>query len=97
MGRILAFSYRPQSSSQVVEAEDVLQGTFLIPDSEPLLPETREILNELGKPLTIQPCTVKVCISSEEFKSTYKIVKEATASSPSGRHVGHYKAAATND
>ncbi len=84
-------------SASTQSAEDVLQGTFLIPDSEPLLPETREILNELGKPLTIQPCTVKVCISSEEFKSTYKIVKEATASSPSGRHVGHYKAAATND
>jgi hypothetical protein len=31
-------------------------------------------------------------VTSEEFIQAYKNIKESTSSSPSGRHVGHYKA-----
>jgi hypothetical protein len=31
-------------------------------------------------------------ITDEEFQDSYKAAKEATSSSPSGRHIGHYKA-----
>jgi hypothetical protein len=33
----------------------------------------------------------------QEFQSNYEVVKEKTSSSVSGRHVGHYKAAAQED
>ncbi len=32
-------------------------------------------------------------ISDKEFSATYRVAKEATSSSPSGLHIGHYKAA----
>jgi len=34
----------------------------------------------------------KMEISADDYISTYRVVHEATSSSPSGRHVGQYKA-----
>jgi hypothetical protein len=70
-------------------ADALLKGDYV--PAINLLPETKRILNSLS-------CQYpKVALSSqkitgEEFSSSYKVAKEATSSSPSGRHIGHYKA-----
>jgi hypothetical protein len=58
-----------------------------------LLPETRNICTTLAN--FRQRITVKQQpgISPEAFISLYKTLDECTSSSPSGRHLGHYKAA----
>jgi hypothetical protein len=57
-----------------------------------LLPETIRILHTLARPQPTLPADHQGFISEEEFIATYKATSEATSSSPSGRHVGHYKA-----
>ncbi|MFN9983811.1 MAG: hypothetical protein ACK53Y_28050, partial [bacterium] len=60
------------------------------------LQETKNILNFLSTPYTqlTSPCFGR--ISPERFISNYKVVKENSSSSYSGRHVGHYKAVLEN-
>jgi hypothetical protein len=77
-------------------AKNLLNGSFL-PNQETIkLQETTDILNQLSTSLTLIPKDILAVITPEQFSATYKIVKEATSSSPSGRHVGHYKVAATD-
>ncbi len=83
-------------SAATAEASAILQGTFHPNKDENLLPETLDILSSLGKPLPMGNHITTSSITPEDFISTYKIVKENTSSSPSGRHVGHYKAATTD-
>jgi len=56
-----------------------------------LLPETIKILQTLADPTTETQGTG--VISEEEFIQSYRLSQEGTSSSPSGRHIGHYKAA----
>jgi len=77
--------------------EQILQGTFTPDLAIRLLPETERIIKYLGVPPTGTQHTFPISITPEEFKSTYTLVKERTSSSVSGRHVGHYKAATTDD
>jgi len=77
-------------------AIQILNGNFSVDPSVKLLPETHRIieyLNSLTQYNTPFPSTITV----QEFQATYRLVKEKTSSSASGRHVGHYKAAAQND
>lgn len=78
------------------QADDLLQGRFIPDQCEQLMPETLDIIDQLGKPLQISAAQPKSKISISEFQAAYKTVKESTSSSPSGRHVGHYKVAATD-
>jgi hypothetical protein len=48
------------------------------------------------KPLPSIPKDISAVITPEQFSVTYKVVKKGTSSSLSGRHIGNYKAAATN-
>jgi hypothetical protein len=75
---------------------ELLQGSFTVDPTEALLPETHSMLRRLSTPLNnCTPFPTK--ISTDEFQATYSIVKKKTSSSVSGRHVGHYKAAAHNE
>lgn len=56
-----------------------------------LLPETIKILQTLAGPTTETQGTSM--ISEEEFIQSYHLSQEGSSSSPSGRHIGHYKAA----
>jgi hypothetical protein len=72
-------------------ARSLIQGEFPI-DIELPLQETREIVKNLSFALNLTPQEISSTITSEQFVSTYKAVKEAISSSLSGHHVGHYKA-----
>jgi hypothetical protein len=70
-------------------AQQLLQG--VLPDiTSTLLPETQCILKTLARDYPIAMATAT--ITDKEFQDSYKAAKEATSSSPSGRHIGHYKA-----
>jgi len=55
------------------------------------MPETTRILHTLAAP-SIAIASGTSSIMEEEFIQTYKRTKESTSSSPSRRHMGHYKA-----
>jgi hypothetical protein len=70
-------------------ADKLLQGS--LPSEIPsLLPETHRVLHTLAQEYpTTKASSV---ITAQEFYDSYKVAKESTSSSPSGRHIGHYKA-----
>jgi hypothetical protein len=55
--------------------------------------ETKRMLTALGTNADLADRKLTIEITSEGFCSLYKVVKEDTSSSPSLKHVGHYKAA----
>jgi len=72
-----------------LSSDDLLRGT--LPDlPSTLIPETLRILQTMATQLPT--ADGKSVITPEEFGSTYTIANEQTSSSPSGRHIGHYKA-----
>jgi hypothetical protein len=62
-----------------------------------LLPETIAILETLRSTLGAAPGTLTKRITKERFQSLYKALHEKICSSPSGCHIGHYKAVAQSD
>jgi hypothetical protein len=88
----LASEFNLDASSSATDL--LLEGNFHPNSNLIRLPETLNILNQLSNPLNLSPKEISSSISPEEFVSAYKVVHESTSSSPSGRHVGHYKAAA---
>jgi hypothetical protein len=80
-------------NADTVAAKALLEGTMPAEVISSLLPETVRILQTLATPTTQLPLTTDAVISEEDFVSTFRSANEATSSSPSGRHIGHYKAA----
>jgi len=77
-------------------SSDLLRG-IMPPQNilEKMLPETRAIIQTIAD-LPAGP-SIDTEITTEKFQQLYKIIPEKTASSPSGRHVGHYKAIAQSE
>jgi hypothetical protein len=70
-------------------AQAVLRGEW---KPEYPLKELQLFLAELKQPSSISP--IHQDITDQDFHKEFRQVKEQTSSSTSGRHVGHYKAAA---
>ena len=60
---------------------------------EQLLPETQALLRYLTIAAATTPNPIQPNITCNQFTSLYTAMAEGTSSSPSGRHIGHYKVA----
>jgi hypothetical protein len=54
------------------------------------MPETLRVLHTFATP--VSTATGDTVIIPDNYRSTYQVANENTSSSPSGRHIGHYKA-----
>jgi hypothetical protein len=76
-------------------AKAIVDGNFLdqYGDSVDMLPEITCLIMELAMPDEIwQLGTINHEVSTEDFYHGFQHWKESTSTSPSGRHLGHYKA-----
>ena len=73
-------------------AQEILDGKY--EPNEDLDPYTNTFLSYIGTRQALP--TLPAAITADDFKSYWKAARERTASSLSGRHFGHYKAAATS-
>ena len=76
-------------------AKAIVDGTFMeqYGDSVDMLPETTHLIMELAMPDEIQQLgKINSVVSTEDFYHGFQHWKESTSTSPSGRHLGHYKA-----
>jgi hypothetical protein len=72
-----------------------MEGTFLetYGNLKNLLPEMVQLISEMAMPEEIQKLgQIQKEITTDDFYSGFKSWKESTSMSPSGRHLGHYKA-----
>ena len=77
-------------------AQQIIEGTYDIP--EEVDDATAMILTEIGKiGVHLTNGDTTITITPEEFQFFWRRIREGTASSYSGVHYGHYKAAAHSD
>lgn len=73
-------------------ALNLLQCGFIPDPNSTPLQETNDIINQLSTPMIMISKDIAAVITPKLFMATFCIVRETTSSSPSGRHLGHYKA-----
>jgi len=80
-------------------ADNLVEGHLPSLDiMQQLLPETQSILKYLATfPKQSQGDPTSPTIMMEQFRTLYNNMDERTSSSPSGRHLGHYKVAAKSE
>ena len=71
------------------EADAIISGTCMPYMGIPMSRELQTFLEECKRPNSVQP--ISSTISHDNFCATVKSWKETTSTSPSGRHLGHYK------
>jgi hypothetical protein len=69
-------------------ATKIINGEFEVSDS---MPEIMQFIKTFKKPEDVQPMTQ--IVTPEKFVTAFSKIHERKASSASGRHIGHYKAA----
>jgi hypothetical protein len=83
-----------------VAAKDIVDGTFMEKHGGniEMLPETEQVIQGMAMPEEIKVLGKKIdCeISDADFILGFKGWRESTSTSPSGHHLGHYKAIVTN-
>lgn len=77
--------------SPAPDTESILNGTFEPPTH--CTQEIKDLFTQLTYKNSTKPPTLDIPITIEDWTASIKSKKESTASSPSGRHIGHYKAA----
>ena len=93
---LLGLELRYMQDSSI--ANDILTGSYVIPDD--LDSATALLLSEIGKmgnKILRDPTDAVSTISTTQYQHYFGRIKENTASSPSGLHHGHDKAAAQHN
>ena len=65
-----------------------------LPEDDRLMESSRKLFEEISSNLIPEMPAATVQFTREKFQTFYKKTKEKTSSSPSGLHMGHWKAAA---
>ena len=71
------------------EATSIVEGDCIAYMGRPISRELQVFLEECKRPAAIDD--IRTAITLKEFKSTVQKWKESTSTSPSGRHLGHYR------
>jgi hypothetical protein len=77
------------------EADNIVSGFCIAHMGIPMTRELQVFLEECKRPTSV--VDIKSTITVDEFKSNVKKWKECTSTSPSGRHLGHYRTAILDD
>jgi len=85
---LLLFSFKADQPAVSQLLQDKLDFSLLPPS---LFPEMGSILKTLSRPPRCKISENSNLITPHHFTSVYKALNKATSSSPSGRHIGHYK------
>jgi len=78
-----------------IDIRDILEGKIL--DDPAMHSSSKCFFQEITSNIIPSMPDSIAKVSVDKFKKFYTKTKESTASSPSGLHLGHWKAAATND
>ena len=75
------------------KVQDILQGTYECAPDTPK--HVKTFIQSMSQPVTTTQPEGCFLMSQQEFRESWKVVKERTSSS--GAHIGHYKAACQHD
>jgi hypothetical protein len=78
-----------------VHSDSILQGTYDLSNIDPM-PEIRQFLEAMVRPPALHSTSPVDTITTLGFQKGFRKLSYKTSSSPSGRHITHYKILATD-